>query len=42
MNKTIALKRRRIGIMLNNLDNDGSMIEIITENVMRGDIGQKI
>ena len=42
MNKTIVMKRRRIGIMLNSLDDDGIMIEMIIENVMRRDIGQKI
>ena len=39
MNKAIAMKRRRIGIMLNSLDEDGIMIEMITENVLRRDIG---
>ena len=39
MNKTIVMKRRRIGIMLNRLDDDGIMIEMITVNVMRRDIG---
>ena len=38
MNKTIVMKRRRIGIMLNSLDDDEIMIEMITENVMRRDI----
>ena len=42
MNKTIVMKRRRIGIMLNSLDGAGIMIEMITNNVMRRDIGQKI
>ena len=42
MNKNIVMKRRKIGIMLNSLDDDGIMIEMITENVMRRDIGQKI
>ena len=39
MNKTIVMKRRRIGIMLKSLDDGGIMIEMITENVMRRDIG---
>ena len=39
MNKTIVMKRRRIGIMLHSLDDDGIMIEMITVNVMRRDIG---
>ena len=38
MNKTIVMKRRRIGIMLNSLEVDEIMIEMITENVMRRDI----
>ena len=42
MTKTIVMKRRRIGIMLNSLDDDGIMIEMITETVMSRDIGQKI
>ena len=39
MNETIVMKRKRIGIMLNSLDDDGVMIEMITVNVMRRDIG---
>ena len=42
MSKTIVMKRRIIGIILNSLDDDGIMIEMITENVMRRDIGKKI
>ena len=38
MNKTIVMKRRRIGIMFNSLEDDEIMIEMITENVMRRDI----
>ena len=38
MNKTIVMKRRRIGIMLSSLDDDGIMIEMMTENVRRRDI----
>ena len=38
MNKTIVMKRRRIGIMLSSLDDDGIMIEMMTENVRRKDI----
>ena len=38
MSKTIVMKRRIIGIMLNSLEDDEIMIEMITENVMRRDI----
>ena len=39
MNKTVGKERRRIGIMLTSLDDGGIMIEMITENGMRRDIG---
>ena len=47
MNKIIVMKRRRIGRMLNSVDDGGIMIEMITEieiemiteNAMRRDIG---
>ena len=38
MNKTIVMKRRRIGIMLSSVDDGGIMIEMMTENVRRRDI----
>ena len=39
MNKIMVMKRRRIGRMLNSLDDGGITIEMITENAMRRDIG---
>ena len=39
MNKIIVMKRRRIGRMLNSLDDGGIMIEMITDNAIRRDIG---
>ena len=39
MNNNVVKERRRIGIMLNSLGDGGIMIEMITENGMRRDIG---